>query len=234
MVTLRTVRYNDRHNILSAYTLEAGRMSFLVPAGNGREAARRRALLMPLSLVECQSDATANRDIHRMHDVAPLMALHGIHAHPAKVSIAMFLAELLSHLLRESQADKAMFAFLADSIATLDVTPGSRAANFHIAFLMKMLRFLGIEPVYDTWRPGRVFDMADGVFRDSAPLHGKWLTAADSEALRNLSRISYPTMHLYRLGRSDRNAIVDRLLQYYSLHLAPLPALATLSVLRSL
>ncbi|MDE6153062.1 MAG: recombination protein O N-terminal domain-containing protein, partial [Muribaculaceae bacterium] len=46
-IALRTVRHSDRHSILSAYTRQRGRMSFLIPAGNGREATRRRAMLMP-------------------------------------------------------------------------------------------------------------------------------------------------------------------------------------------
>ena len=35
-IALRTVRYSDRNSILTAYTRQAGRLSFLVPAGTGR------------------------------------------------------------------------------------------------------------------------------------------------------------------------------------------------------
>ena len=37
-IALRTIKYNERHSILSAYSLEVGRVSFLVPAGAGKEA----------------------------------------------------------------------------------------------------------------------------------------------------------------------------------------------------
>ena len=51
-IALRTIKYNERHSILSAYSLEVGRVSFLVPAGAGMEATRRRALFLPLGAVE--------------------------------------------------------------------------------------------------------------------------------------------------------------------------------------
>ena len=51
-IVLRNVRYSDTQTIVTVYSRELGRFSFLSPAGNTREAARRRALLMPLSEVE--------------------------------------------------------------------------------------------------------------------------------------------------------------------------------------
>ena len=37
LIALRTVRHNERNSILTAYTLERGMMSFLQPAGGGKE-----------------------------------------------------------------------------------------------------------------------------------------------------------------------------------------------------
>ena len=63
-VALRTIKYNEKHSILSAYSLELGRVSFLLPAGSGREAARRRALMMPLGTFECVADIRHGQDIY--------------------------------------------------------------------------------------------------------------------------------------------------------------------------
>ena len=92
-IALRTVKYNDRHSILTAYTREHGRMSFLLPAGSGKEAARRRALMMPMGLFECTADLRPGRDIPPMREPAPILPLHGIRSNPVKGLIAMFLAE---------------------------------------------------------------------------------------------------------------------------------------------
>ncbi len=51
LIPLRVIPYSDRNSILSAYSRELGRVSFVVPAGAGREARRRRALLMPMRYI---------------------------------------------------------------------------------------------------------------------------------------------------------------------------------------
>ena len=55
-VALRTIKYDDRRSIVSAWSEQLGRVSFIVPDGASREARRRRALLMPLSLFEGVSE----------------------------------------------------------------------------------------------------------------------------------------------------------------------------------
>ncbi len=69
MIALRTVAYADDRSILSAYTRSRGFMSLLVRGGKGREASRRRALLQPMSVVECVADIVPGRDVSRIMSV---------------------------------------------------------------------------------------------------------------------------------------------------------------------
>lgn len=144
-ICLRTVRYNDRNNILALYSRERGRLSVMLPAGNGREAARRRALTMPLSMIEGIADLRGARQLATVRDMRSMTALPAIHADPVKMSMAMFLTELLGVVVPEGEADEALFDFMADSITALDAAVEG-AANFHLAFLYRLGRFIGIEP----------------------------------------------------------------------------------------
>lgn len=233
-IALRTVKYNDRHSILTAYSREIGRVSFLVPAGAGREAVRRRAFLMPMGLFSCIGDLRPLRDIATMRDPRPTVPLQGLLSDPVKGMIAMFVAEVLHDLLREQQSDPLLFDFASDAIMRLDGMDSSHAANFHICFLYRLTRFVGIEPDTATWEEGRVFDMVEAVYRDTPPLHSHYLTPEQGDALHRLSRISWDNMHLFRFNRDQRNAITDLLLQYYSMHYATLPQLRSLDILRQL
>jgi len=47
-------------------------------------------------------------------------------------------------------------------------------------------------------------------------------------------RMDYPTMHLFRMSRAERNRILQILLLYYRLHLPAFPELQSVSVLREL
>lgn len=234
IIALRTIKYNDRHSILSTFSLERGSLSFLVPAGNGREASRRRALLMPLSIVECAADFRPGRDIHTMSDPRLMAPLANLRMSPLKSALTLFIAEVLVSLLRESHADAAMWGFIEDSILTLDALSDSRTANFHICFLCRLGHFLGIAPDTTTFSDGKVFDMIDGTFRASFPSHKEFLVGREAAVVATLFRLSFSDMHLLRLSRSERNAMLDGILRYYSLHIAPLDSLRSLDVLRAL
>lgn len=233
-IALRTVKYNDRHSILTAYTREHGRMSFLLPAGSGKEAARRRALMMPMGLFECTADLRPGRDIPPMRDPTPILPLHGIRSDPMKGMIAMFLAEFLQSILRESQEDAPLFRHLTESIARLDSTTGTETANFPICFLYRLTRFAGIEPDTSSWRPGRIFDMTDATFRDTPPLHSHYLVPQESDAAAIISRMTWDNYGRFRFSRADRRLIIDRLTTYYSLHYTSLSALHSLDILRQI
>ena len=232
-IALRTIKYNEKHSILSAYSLEMGRVSFLLPAGSGREAARRRALMMPLGTFECVADIRHGQDIYIMKEPKADIISHGIHSNPIKSALALFIAELLSVVLREYQEDKALYLFLRQSIEKLnDATIG--VANFNLCFLFRLGRFVGIEPDVSTYQEGRIFDMVDGTFRLTAPLHSQYLSPQDSAVVALLSRMSYDNMHRFRLSRENRNQMLDVILEYYTIHYASLSSLKSIDVLRAL
>ncbi len=234
-IALRTVKHSDSKNILSVWSRELGRVSMLVPAGSSREARRRRALSTPLATFEGECDVRPGRELLTVRDVRPMAGSLALSADPAKSLAAVFLAEALDLLLRRSDRDDTLSDFLFGSLerfAALE-SPAS-VANFHLVFLYLLARPLGIAPDVGEWRDGYVFDMRDGVFRTSAPSHADFLTPAEAAVLARIDRLNYRNMHLWRIDHNGRNDILDRLLRYYAIHLAPLTSLKSLEVLRSL
>lgn len=230
-IALRTVRYNDKKHILGVYTPTHGRLSLAVQAGAGKGAMRIRALTMPLSRFSCVIDFRPGREIYSFRDVKPVDT--GM-LDPVKGSIAMFVAEALSVLLREPQPDPHLFDFVSDSVAALGAMSDRGVANYHIVFLMRLQHFLGIEPDWSTYRRGALLDLTDGVYRPFPPDHRNFLPSTEAEFARKLSRISFRNAPLFRLSRADRNLILDRLIHYYSIHSISLANLNSLAVLRSL
>ena len=233
-IALRTVRHNDRHSILSAYSAECGRVAFAISAGGGKEAVRRRALFMPLSIVECVADVKPGRDICVVSEPRSVVSLMGLRSNPIKGSIAMFLAEVLGVVLRDGPPDVMLYRYISGSIEALDALPADRVANFHICFLWGLGRFIGIEPDTSEYCEGMVFDMQDGRFRRSAPLHPNYLDSSRSSAVAAVSRMTYINMHLFKMSRAERNELLNGVLKYYSMHYAGLQSLRSLDVLREL
>lgn len=235
-IALRTVRYSDRNSILTAYTRQGGRLSFLVPAGTGRAAARLRALLMPMGRFECVADLRPGRDIHSMRDVKAV--IFPPVADPLRSTIALFIADFLSSLLKEPMSDPLLFDFIDDALVRLSDTrkgmslTGDGLLNFHICFLLRLTRFLGIEPDWPTYLPGGVLDLADGIFRRFPPSHRNFLPPGESEAASRLGRISFRNLGRYRLTRFERNTILDRILLYYQTHYPSVGEPPSLAILR--
>lgn len=234
IIALRTVRHTDRHSILTAYSLELGRVAFAIPAGAGREALRRRALLMPLALVECVADIRPGREVMIMHEPRAEEPLTSLRTNPVKSSLVMFIAEVLGVVLRDGPPDELSYAYIHNAVKLLDRLPTGSVANFHLMFLYGLGRFLGIEPDVSGYRQGMVFDMLDGRFRLSAPMHRHYLDPVQSGAVVALSRMNPANMHLFKMTRHERNQLLDGILQYYSLHYTGLQSLRSLDVLREL
>lgn len=236
-VALRTIKVNDKSSILNAYSLEHGRVALVLSASAGREARRRRALVMPLSLVECQAEARPCRDLYIMAEPRPLATLEKLYGNPVKNAVAMFLAEFLNIVLRDTACDAPRFRFIAESIVRLAESPLPKAANFHIYFLLKFGLFMGIEPDFATYGDGRVFDMADGVFKrpvDIAPSHPA-LTLGESELLHSLRRLDFDNLHRWRFNHVERRELIARMLDYYALHCtSAVGAIKSFDVLRTL
>lgn len=233
IIALRTVRHTDKQSILTAYSRSHGRISLAIPAGKGRSASRMQALTMPLSILTCVADIRPGRDISAMRSAMIATALPSLHSNPVKQMTAMFLAEVLATVLRDNQGEGPLFDFIAGSIRLFDSLSEPRAiANFHLWFLYRMGVLLGIEPDTSTYTPGSLLDMRDGLWRQSMPLHGMALDRDQSAAAWNLSRMTVTNMHLFAYTRSQRNALLDRLMDYFSVHLVNLARLKSTDILR--
>lgn len=233
---MRTVRYSDRNSILTAYTRQGGRLSFLVPAGTSRAAARLRALLMPMGRFECVADIRPGRDIHSIRDVKAVV-LPPV-ADPLRSTIALFVADMLSTLLKEPMSDPLLFDFIDDALRRLGenrkgmTLEGAALLNFHICFLIRLTRFLGIEPDWPTYLPGAVLDFADGIFRPFPPSHRNFLPPGESESASLLGRMNFRNLGHFRMTRFERNTILDRILLYYQTHFPSVGEPSSLSILR--
>ncbi len=231
-IALRTVRYSDRHNILTAYSRQRGKVVMTLPAGSGKSAMRVCALTRPLSVFQCVADVRPGREIMQVRDLrhAGIPSLDGA----VRSTLALFIADILAALLREPQCDEALFDYIVYMERHIAGASGGALANIHLCFLLHLQHFMGIEPDWGTYLPGSVFDMADGIFRMSPPVHGNWLPSDEAAVAWTLRRMTPRTSSLFAMSHRDRNLILDRLIRYYQIHFPGLGAVSSLEVLRAI
>lgn len=232
-IVLHSMPYNDKYSIVYVYTEQFGRVSYMIPRARSKRSTVSPSLFMPLSVLELEVDHKNNREIHRIREAKACFPLPELSCNPVKNVLALFLAEVLLRVVKETEGDEALFRFLYNSVFLLEKTEKS-VANFHLVFLLHLLYYLGIFPNAESYRPGCYFDMQNAVFTTSVPMHKYFLDAAESRVFAGLLRIGFDTMHVFAFSRKERVSIVNRILEYYRLHLPEFPDLKSIAVMQSL
>ena len=242
-IVLHSLKYGETRLIVDLFTREVGRLSCIVPLPKTPKSRLKKQYFQPMTLLEVEIDLRQRLQLQKMKDARLLSAYTSIPFSPEKLALSLFIAEFLYHALRSEQQNEPLFAYLVDAMQWLDIAEKGYA-NFHLTFLMRMSRFLGFYPnlevrgeklkVREMSETDMFFDLREGRFCTSAPTHRDFLQPDDSRRIHILMRMDFPTMHLYRLNRTDRNRIVDVLLHYYRLHIPQFPELKSLSVLQEL
>lgn len=233
ILVLGTTRYGADRLLVRALSRTSGRVTLSLPLVRSQRSPMRVSLFRPLARLEVMWDASPTASVFRPRTVRVVERQDSIMASPAKMSIAMFLAEFLSYATLEGDFGDVFFDYVSSAVAWLDACP-SDYANFHIVFLFRLSRFLGIQPDWEELKgEGRYFDLMEAVFTDSRPAHGVCLEGEDAHAARQLARMNFSTMHLFRLSGSQRTAILRRLVSFYRLHLPGFPQLKSLDVLET-
>ena len=147
MIVLHTTRYGDTSLIVHGYTREEGRTSLML-RGAFRTSGKRRpshpgaVLLHPLSIVNYVASRSPKAGMAYLREFSPKYRLHSIREDIGKISIAMFISELLFRTLLHSERDEGLYDFLEDAVLRLEALEGN-AANFHLWFLDRYAAYLG-------------------------------------------------------------------------------------------
>ena len=211
-IVLHSIPYNDKYSIIYMYTEAFGRASYLVARSRGKKSSVSKALFMPLSVVEMEVEHLNKRDLHRIRETKLCYPLTDVFCNPVKNILALFLSEILFRVVKETEPDSRLFEYLFESIQLLELSDKG-VANFHLVFLLRLLH---------------------GVFVDRIPMHRHYLNRQESVVFARLLKISFENMSLYSFSRQDRVSVINRILEYYRLHLPDFPEIKSLSVMQSL
>lgn len=210
--------FKDKKFMLELYTREHGRMSFVT---NKR--------MQPLTIVNIVFDEHKSK--LAALDIA--FGYRNMIYDPFKLSISFFVAEFLRYSTRNEPTNRPLYDYLRQALEWLDVVEGS-FYNFHLVLMMHLAMFLGFAPDVEDYREGMYFDLREAQFVDMEPMHKDYLSQSESAGIVTLMRMNFATMHLFRLGKDQRNRIVDHIVSYYRLHVPSFPEMKSLDVLREL
>lgn len=227
-IVLSTVRYSDSSVIAKIYTEQSGLASFMVRTGSGKKALTKLALLQPLSLVELTYKSDHRKGIHTPRTLERSSGLNSIPFDTVKTCIALFMAEIIARSIHEEEQNQRLFLFLQNAILMLDGSTES-CSNFHLKFMLEFSSHLGFYPHH--FNGETHFDLYEGEFCNTQPIHAHYTEGTATAKLAEMMGIAMSEHHTVQMGGALRRTLLQKLIDYFRLHLDGMKELRSHKVL---
>ncbi len=230
-VVLHTLKYGDSSMIVYLLTDVGGRRSYMVQGVRSRSGrGSKLALFQPAFPVEFEGLESNRMQMHRFKEVRAGFTLRNIPFDVRKSTIALFMAEVLYRLVRESEPNEALFGFVWNSVGALDVMTDG-VADFHLWFLANLSRFLGFCPGNE-YAEGAWFDIHEGLYTPVRPAHSGYLSQECTRILGELVGSDVCQLGSLGLNRRQRVDFLDAMLAYFGYHLDAVGTVRSVHILR--
>lgn len=231
-IVFQSIKYSESSIIVKIFTEHLGLQSYIIKGVRSKKAKMKTALFQPLQLLDLIISHRENKNLNFIKEAKVAYAYQSIPFDMTKRSMLMFLNEILMRSIKEESANQTLFNWLWQSLIWYDMAkePGN---DFHLAFLMQLTKFLGFYPKNPTATLS-YFDLQEGVFINSEPLHPHYISGVYAELFHQLSFTSVSNLENLSFTTSQRRKMVNTLITYYQLHLSGFGEVKSLEVLQQL
>ncbi|MBB2146736.1 DNA repair protein RecO [Pedobacter sp. LMG 31464] len=218
-IVLKTTLYSESSVIAQVFTDKFGIQSYLINGVKKAKAKIPMNVLQPLHLLDMVVYHKTNTQIQRVAEARPSPVFRSIPYHVIKNTIVQFLNEVLYKSIRQQNTDENLFDFIYNAISWFDETDEPNI-NFHLAFLLKLSRFLGFAPQAQTRNDQKYFDLQEGDFTSIPPIHPYFINKTEADCFLLLFTTPFEKLNEIKIDNKIRRLILDKILVYYMLHTA--------------
>lgn len=215
-IVISKLKYRDNDLIVKCFTQQKGMVSYLIRGAFKRsKGASQTAYYQLLSQLEIEENFRANQSLQYVKEVKIHYPYSSLHTNVLKSAIVMFLAEVLSMVLKEEEQNIELYNYLETTLQWIDLQ--DQFANFHLLFLLNLTKHLGFYPdVSDTNK--FYFNLQNGLF-ESKKIDVYSLTGERVEILKQLLGTNFDALESVKLSSKQRQTFLTMLLLYFELHL---------------
>ncbi|MFP4844748.1 DNA repair protein RecO [Winogradskyella sp. PE311] len=227
-IVLSKIKYKDYDLIVKCYTAQRGVVSYILRGIlKSKKSQTKTVYFQALSQIQIEENYKPNQSLHSIKEVKLYYTYKSLHTNVYKSAVVLFLSEILSNVLKEEEKNEALYHYIETALQYLDNE--EHFSNFHMLFLLKLTRYLGIQPEnLNIEYP--YFNLKSGVFEafstDIYSISGKNLTL-----LKQLLGINFDTLSTIKINAKQRQEFLNMLLYYFELHLGGFKKPKSLQVL---
>lgn len=219
-IVFRTVKYGETSVIADIFTEEKGLHTFI---GGGVRTAKARmpfSLFQPMTVVDLVSYFRDEPGVmNRLRELRAAEVWQQIPFDIKRGAVVLFMAEICRKCIQEGDENRELFDYLLHTLRWLDATPGG-IANLPLHFLLHFSACQGFQPQVEPGdREGeRFFDMREGIFSPVPPPHALHLDPESTAYMMAILDSPVEECAQIPIPRTQRKVLLDRLLQFYELH----------------
>jgi len=217
-IVLHRFKYSDSKMIAKIFTEEFGLQAYMIYGIGTKKGMMQINLIQPFALINLQVYHKDGGGIQKVKELSVDYPLNSISADIVKNTIVYFLAEFLLKTLKENEKDPELFKYIKECIIQLEITKDN-VNNFHLIFLWKLSKYLGIEPENNYSESNKIFDLFAGKFIVGIPGHNNYLNENQSKVLFEILNTRTLDHHSLFLRVNERRFYLNSVLSFYNLHL---------------
>ncbi|MCX6234553.1 MAG: DNA repair protein RecO [Bacteroidetes bacterium] len=230
-IVLHQIKYGETSLIVKIYTELFGLQTYLFKGVRGKSSKIKPNILQHGSLVDMVVYHKEKSSIQHVKEIKSALNYQSIPFDIRKSSISLFINELLYKTIYEEESNPALFNFIFETFRFLDVTDRP-VANFHLFFAVQLTRYLGFFPQAQNKASENYFDLKEGHFSAYRPVHDNIIPPQLSASFSHLMSAGYEEISCLRLTSEDRMILLDKIIEYYRLHILAFGEIRSHLVLR--
>ena len=230
-IVLSKIRYKDNDIIVKFFTKEYGVISFIVKGGqNSKKNKIKYVYFQELTILEIQFNYNLKRDLQYIKDIEIKHNYTSSHTDLVKVSVIMFLSEVLSNVITHQKRDIQLYNYIEQSLIWYDINKSN--TYFHMIFLIELTRYLGFYPDMLS-NNFKYFNLEGGSYEKSKT--SEYSITGDSLNLFNqILGIKFDSNPLPALNSKDKMEIINIILTYYKLHINNFKPIKSLEIVKNI
>jgi len=211
-IVLSHIKYSESSIIARIYTSSFGLQSYMVNGVRSKSSKNKIALFQPLTLTDLVVYHKPHGGIQRISEIKLAYPYKAIPFDFKKITVGIFLSELLTKCLKEEEPNEDLYEFIYHSLILFDSLEED-FVHFHLQFIARLSHFLG----FGTERP-----------EDVVPFH---ISTEERSLLQHILTHGYD--HI-QSSSSTRRIVLEHLLSFYAVHIANFGTLNSMEVLREI
>lgn len=204
---------------------------FLVQGAYRKKGAFQPSHFQHLNQLDMEVYYKPSRQLQKIKEIKINPVFQSIPFQIEKTSLAIFMAEVLNKTVREEEANNDLFDYLTQLIELLDKWEG-RLANFPLFFLIKLSTFLGFYPRDNFSQDKPYFSLKEGHFQAKKPEEAYGVYPPDSQYLVSIIQANTESLGDLIIPQQTRQHLLDKLLDYFRLHLSEFSRVRSSSIIR--